>query len=213
MVFKHLKIRPGPVQNGSLPLWEAPRYIPGWLHHAHFLPRTMGLQVCLRHHVNAVLITEVIPGDLVGVMAGTDCIDMVPFHARHIPGCLFPGDAPPIFCAPLMAVHAIDHQAPAIEANHLILYLNPAEPKGIGHDLHQGAFLAKYTDFQAVEIGIPVIPRGYLAWHPKRAPYMQVPVRLPFAFLGAFPYAFPCKYTGLFPILDRNFHMPVLRHA
>ena len=45
----------------------------------------MCLQICLRHQINSSPITPVIPGDMIWIMTGSDCIDMIAPDAFNVP--------------------------------------------------------------------------------------------------------------------------------
>ena len=42
------------------------------------------LQICLIHHIQAVIVIHRIHLGLIRIVAGADCIDIVPLHKKHI---------------------------------------------------------------------------------------------------------------------------------
>ena len=69
----------------------------------------MALQVGLVDHVDAILIAEVIPRRLVGIVAGTDGINVVSAEGLHSGGYICHTDRPARIWVSLMAVDTVKH--------------------------------------------------------------------------------------------------------
>ena len=66
-----------PVHGAGLPLLPASRHVPGGIAGHHFLPGSVGLQIGLVNHIEAVLVAELVPPGLIGIMAGPHRVDVV----------------------------------------------------------------------------------------------------------------------------------------
>ncbi len=135
MVFIPLKHRLCPVQHTGFPFLMIARHIPGRLHHAQLLPGAVAFHICLIHHIDAVFVTHLIPYCLVGIMAGTDRIDMVSAEYLHRRLHILPANHPAMTGIPLMAVHAFNHQALPVQQHQAVLQFEAAETDLIRHGL------------------------------------------------------------------------------
>ena len=95
----------------------------------------MALQVGLVHDIDAVLVAQVVPRRLVGVVAGADGVDVVPFKGVYGGGHVVDIDGPAGVRAPLVAVDPVEDQPPAVEEHQAVLQLEPAEPDIVGDHL------------------------------------------------------------------------------
>ena len=83
MIFIPLKHGFGPVKDAVSPRRETAGDIPAWLDLAQLLPGTMGFQIGFVDQEDAFLVTQMIPGCLVWIVAGADGIDLVAADGVH----------------------------------------------------------------------------------------------------------------------------------
>ena len=74
----------------------------------------MAFQVGLVDHVDAVLVTQVIPQTLVGIVAGAHGIDVVFLEHSHGGVHVVRINGAALFGVPLVAVDAVEHDALAV---------------------------------------------------------------------------------------------------
>ena len=114
MILKCFEIRPGSVHHRFFPLGQTTRHIPGRLR-KDLLPGTMTFQIRLRHHIDSVSVTQIIPCDLIRIVAGTHGINMVSLKTLNIPFHILQGNASAAPGTPFMTVHPVDDQSFPVE--------------------------------------------------------------------------------------------------
>ena len=164
MIFQQFKIGSGPVYHRSLPCLRTSRDIPAWLHCTHLLPGTVGFQIRLCHHIDAFPVTQIIPRNLIRIMAGTDTVDVMGMETVHIPPHLCLRDHSAAFCAPFMTVHSMKDQPFSIERHDSMIHGNPPEADLIRNDLHDLSPDIFYTDLQQIKEWIFMAP-GTNVWN------------------------------------------------
>ena len=137
MVFIPLEHTVCPVKHSAQPL----RPVAGKraLRSVRPLPRAVRLQVRLVDHIKAVLVAQVIPFRAVGIMAGAHGVDIVLLHGPHIAHHILHRYGSARAAVPLMAVHALEHDAPAVEQHQAVPQLKPAEAGLSAHGLQKMA--------------------------------------------------------------------------
>lgn len=104
----------------------------------HLLPGGVGLEVVLRHHVDPVLITEVVPRNLVWVVTCPDGIDVVLLEGGNILLHVFHCNGPAAVVVSLVPVDPVDDQPLAIEKDYVIVTdLDPPEAEPVRYQFHQ----------------------------------------------------------------------------
>ena len=111
VAFKHAA---GAVHDAVLPLGQAAGHVPARLHRAELLPAAVAFEVRLVDHVDTVLVTQVIPQALVGVVAGAHGVDVVLFEHGHGGVHVVRINGAALFGVPLVAVDAVEHDALAV---------------------------------------------------------------------------------------------------
>ena len=71
----------------------------------------MALQIRLVDQIDPILIAELIPSRLVGIVAGTDRIDVVALHETDIPDHVFFRDGASSLHIELMTVNSAEHDS------------------------------------------------------------------------------------------------------
>ena len=133
MVFIPLKHGYCPVKHTVLPLRETPGNIPAGFNFPQLLPGAVAFQICLVHHVDAVLVAQMIPGCLVGVMAGADGVDVIAPEGLHGPLHILPADGPACAGIPFVAVDPVNYQTLPIQEHDPVLQFKPPETDVIGN--------------------------------------------------------------------------------
>ena len=158
MVLVPLKHGSGPVQNTVLPLRQASRHVPGGVHRHVLLPGAVGLHVGLVHHIDARPVAQVVPPALVGIVGGPHGVDPVGLEHGHGGVHVLVGDGPAPIRIPFMAVHAVEHQPPAVQGQHFVPDFHPAETGVIGDVLGEAALLVINPQLHPVQLRAAVIP-------------------------------------------------------
>ena len=135
MIFVSFKHGAGAVHRAVPPLRQAPWDVPAGLRLPQLLPGSVALQICLVHHIDAVPVAQVVPGGLIGVMAGADRIDIVPAEHGHCGLHVLLTDSAAPVRAPLVSVHAVEQQTLSVEQHNPVLQLEAAEANVIGDNL------------------------------------------------------------------------------
>ena len=128
-------------------------------HRAELLPGAVGLEVGLVHHIQAVLVAQVVEARVVGVMAGAHGVDVVPLHVHHIPQHLFHRHAASAPAAPLVAVDALDDDPLAVHQHQAVLHLDAAQAGAAGDLLGAGAGFIVDAQGVGVEVGMLGAPQ------------------------------------------------------
>ena len=136
IVLVPLEHAPGPVHHALPPLRQAPGHVPGRVYAVPLLPGPVALQIGLVHHVDPVLIAQLVPRRLVGVVAGAHRVDVVAEEHHHGRVHVRLTDGPAGLRAPLVAVHPPEHQPLPVEQDHAVPYLQAAEAGLAGRHLH-----------------------------------------------------------------------------
>ncbi len=130
-----------------------------------FIAHSVRLYVALVHHIEAVLVAQVVPNRVVGVVAGAHRIDIHLFHCADVAQHLFFGhDVSSVF-AEFVAVGAFDQDRLAVDQQLRVLYLHGAETEADGGTFCK-AFGGVGRYFQLIKIrclGAPEGGRLYLA--------------------------------------------------
>ncbi len=125
----------------------------------------MALHIILVNHVKAILVAERINTGIIGVMAGTDGIDIITLHRQDIlqdflitHGTACPG-------AKFMAVYALEDNALAIEAHQAAIrpkrhHLKPPETHHLGNHFHRLPLLILYFQQQLIQVRLFRAPKG-----------------------------------------------------
>ena len=74
----------------------------------------MAFEICFGNKVNAILIAKLIPKGVVGLVAGTDSVDVVTLHKADIPEHIFFGNNSSAFCAPFMTIDTLENYSLAV---------------------------------------------------------------------------------------------------
>ena len=135
VVFVPLEHGFRPVHHAVLPLGQAAGDVPAGFDGSQLLPGAVAFQIGLVHQVDALLIAQVVPGCLVGVVTGADGVDVVPAEGVHGPLHVLYADGPTGARVPLMAVHPPDYQALSVEEHQAVFQFKAAETDVIGNDL------------------------------------------------------------------------------
>ena len=97
----------------------------------------MRLQVIFGHHVNAVVITHTVPGQLVRVVAGPDGIDVIFFKGLNILFHVGHRDGTAPLVIPFVAVDPVDNQPFAVQQDDMVRAdFNPPEAKPVWDQLN-----------------------------------------------------------------------------
>ncbi len=151
-----------PVHHAGLPLRQAAGDIPGRLADAHLLPGTMAFQVGLIDHVQAVLIAQLIPSGLVGIVAGADRIDIVLLHEPDIPHHIFFRHCPASPYVELVAVDSLKDDPFSVDAHDPFSQFKMPEAHGLRNHLHGLSIFIQKSQAQPVKGRILCGPGSYL---------------------------------------------------
>ena len=143
-----------PVKDAGQPLWFVSRQIAFRI----ALEGAVGFQVGLIDHVDAVPIAHMIPGSLVGVMTGADCVDVIAEENLHGPAHIFFSNGASGVGVPFVAVHAVEHNALPVEKQEPVLDFKPTEADVIGDELHGFAVFIQQSQKNMIEGGRFVAP-------------------------------------------------------
>ena len=165
MIFVPLKHGPGPVQHALPPLRAAPRHVPGGVRLSQLLPGTVALQIRLVDHVDTVLVAEVVPGGLIGVVTGSDSVDVVSLEGADSGGHVCQADGPARLRVPLVAVDSVENNALPVQEHQAALQLEAPEAGVVGDDLGDGAVLSNQGQGHPVQSRVLVVP-----WPDAREP-------------------------------------------
>ena len=125
MVLVPLEHGVGPVQHALPPLRAAAGHIPAGLHagapQGILLPGAVGFHIGFVHHVNAVLIAQLVPFRPVGIVAGAYGVDVVGMKHFHGGVHVLLGNAAAAGGAPLVAVNAVQHKPLSVEEQQPVL--------------------------------------------------------------------------------------------
>ena len=168
-----------PVKHAVLPLRQTAGNIPAGFHFAQFLPRTMTFQIGLIHHIDAVPIAHVIPGRLIGIMASTHSIDVIPAERSHCLFHVFRPNGTACTGIPLMAVNTPDDQTLAVKKHDALFHFKAAEPDFIRNDLHDFPNGVAECQSNMIQLWCFMAPRLYLFESELRATE-ELPVLLQF---------------------------------
>ena len=83
---------------------------------------TMCLYVSLVYHIESVFVAEFIEIRHIWIVAGSDGIDIVLLHERHIPDDLFSADGKSCHRVGVVPVHSVELDRHTIDIHDLILY-------------------------------------------------------------------------------------------
>ena len=114
VVFVPFKHAAGAVDHAVPPFRQAAGHVPAGFHGAQLLPAAVAFQVGLVDHVDTVLVTQVIPQTLVGIVAGAHSIDIVFLEHGHGGVHVVRINGAALFGVPLVAVDAVEHDALAV---------------------------------------------------------------------------------------------------
>ena len=126
---------------------------------AQLLPCAVGFQIGLPDDIQAVFIAQGQEIGVVGVVAGAHGVDVVGFQVFHVPQHLFPADRAPGAAAPLVAVHALEHDALAVQKHLAVFQLKFAQTDFQAGALHESA-LAQQSNLGLVQVRLLGAPQG-----------------------------------------------------
>ena len=112
----------------------------------------MALQICLVDQIDPVLVTELIPPALVGIVGSSHRVDVVSLYKRDIPEHIFLRHRSAAVYGKFMAVYPLEYEAPAVDAHDSVLHLNGSEARLLHRDLLQSAVRRIELHGQLVEI-------------------------------------------------------------
>ena len=138
----------------------------------------MGLQVGLGHHVQAVLVAQIVQIVVVGVVRGPHGVDVVALHQLHVFLHHFPADVLAGDRVGVVAVHAPEHQGLAVDGDGGVLvvggdrvavgvHFRPGEadlPEAqlLGHGPKIGPVPLIQADHQIVKVGMLGAPQRHI---------------------------------------------------
>lgn len=118
----------------------------------------MTLNVGLAHHVKAILVAELVPLGVVGVVGGAHGVDVELLHHLHILHHLVDVERASVDGVVLLSVHALDGEGHAVHHEQSVLHLHGAEPEGLRHALLHPSVLVGGVDDERVEVGLLGVP-------------------------------------------------------
>ena len=83
--------------------------------------------------IDAVLVAQVIPGRLIGVMASADGVDVIAPEGLHGPLHILPADGPACAGIPFVTVDTPDHQTLTVEQHDPVFQFKPPETDAVGN--------------------------------------------------------------------------------
>ena len=120
VVFVPLEHGAGAVHHAVPPFRQAARHVPGGFHRAHLLPGAVALQVGLVDHIDAVLVAQLVPEGLVGVVAGAHRVDVVAAEGLHGAVHILGADGAAGGGVPLVAVDAVEDDPLPVQLHHAV---------------------------------------------------------------------------------------------
>ena len=156
-----------PVQHHGLPFLPVAGHDP-----AHILvpascvavPGTVGLQIVFIDQIQAVAVAQPVDPGIVGIVAGTDGVDVVQLHGGDVLQDLILLGNSAGFGAELVAVDALKYDPFSVEAHDMIDHLKSAEAHIFGKNLRKLSVLIIDLQEQLIEIGLlraPQVEAGY----------------------------------------------------
>ena len=118
--------------------------------------RTVALIVRLVHHIEPVLVAELVELRCVRVMACPDRVDIVLFHQAQVPVHLFQADRKAGHRIAVMTVHAVELDLLSVEVKDTVPDSHLAQTQAVRDD-----FLLRLDD-QGVEVRILRAPERYI---------------------------------------------------
>ena len=123
------------------------------------LPCAVGLQIRLPDDIQTVFIAELQEIRVIRVVAGAHGVDVMGFQVLYIPQHLLPADGAAGATAPLVAVHALEHDTLAVQKHPAVFQLKFAQTDFQAGALHQST-LAQQGDFCLVQVRLFGAPQG-----------------------------------------------------
>ena len=119
----------------------------------------VALDIGLVHHVQAVLVGQIVPARIVGIVRGADRVDVGGLHQLDVLAHRFLGHDAEGVRIMLVAIDAADHDPLAVHAHLAARDLDGAETDAAAGRLDQLALRIKQLDQQRVEVGVFRAPR------------------------------------------------------
>ena len=119
----------------------------------HGRPGAVGLDIGFVDDVQAVLVAQAVELRRVGVVAGTHGVDVHGLHVADVAQHQLAGHHAAAVAVKLMAVHAVEDDALAVQAHDLVDHLELAEAHHRAADLGHAAHIVGQGDGQLIEVG------------------------------------------------------------
>ena len=91
----------------------------------------MAFHIGFIQHIDAILIAQIVPVIIVGIMGSTDRVDIVLQHDADILLHHFPGESISVFGMGLMPVHTPEGNGNPVDADQILIICFPFKPSGI----------------------------------------------------------------------------------
>ena len=114
-------------------------------------PRAVRLHIRLVDQIQTVLVAQVVPILLVGVVGGADGVDVVALAEDHVGKHVLAGDRTPALRVEFVAVRALEHDALAIERHNAVFDAECAEADLLRHGFDDGAVMSDDAYGQRVQ--------------------------------------------------------------
>ena len=144
-----------PVQQEGLPVLPVPgkHFLLSDSSLPEHIPHAVGFHIVLIDHIQPQLVAEPVQGGMVGIVAGSDRVDVVPLHQDQIPPDPFLRHRAAGLAAEVMAVDPPEHHADAVDPEHRVPDLHPAEADPLPRHLLRPV-RGGQDDFQIIQEGI-----------------------------------------------------------
>ena len=162
----------------------------------------MRFKICLVENVDAVLVAEIVPAVVVGIVAGADRIVIELLHHADVADHGLQGEGLPGPAVVFMPVHALDENASAVEQKVAPLQTDVPEADPFHAAVQQLAFRAEKFHGQKIEIRL----LGRPGFHVRKAGGLLAAVAAPTEFVADDGVVFPdlLSVGGAEPGRDRE---------
>ena len=131
-------------------------------------PEVMGFEVHLIPHIQAVFVAELIKAGVVGVMGGSDGVEIVLLHQLHIKAHRCLRDCPTRSGVCFVAVHPLNKDGFAVDEKLAVFNFYFPEPDPCAHDFNGIALRVEMLHNEGVELGILCAPQAGIWYGPPK---------------------------------------------